>query len=167
MRTNACQPPPQRGTSEKGIDVHGKALPKAAHLDVSDWWPRIYLGESNAIDLNVDALGKLSHSDTAAGGLVSEPLRILLVHALLFWGSGERCGSASHRGYRQEHELPRPRTAKLAMSARKTWTFTTFSMDEPASSSTALRLAMHWAVFCWTEPSIRLPSASAGIWPEQ
>jgi hypothetical protein len=58
-------------------------------------------------------------------------------------------------------------TAKLAMSVRKALTLTTFSMDEPASSSTALRLEMQAAVFSWMVPSIRLPSASQGIWPEQ
>jgi hypothetical protein len=53
------------------------------------------------------------------------------------------------------------------MSVRKALTLTTFSMDEPASSRTAFRLEMQAAVFCWMVPSIRLPSASQGIWPEQ
>jgi hypothetical protein len=53
------------------------------------------------------------------------------------------------------------------MSVRKALTLTTLPMDEPASSRTALRLAMQAAVFSWMVPSIRLPSASQGIWPEQ
>lgn len=54
-------------------------------------------------------------------------------------------------------------TAKLSMSVRKALTLTTFSMDEPASSRTALRLAMQAAVFSWMVPSTRLPSGVQGI----
>lgn len=53
------------------------------------------------------------------------------------------------------------------MSTRKTLTLTTLSSDEPASVSTAWRDLMQAAVFSWMVPSIRLPSLSAGICPEQ
>jgi hypothetical protein len=53
------------------------------------------------------------------------------------------------------------------MSVRKMLHLTTFSIDEPASSRTALRLAMQAAVFSWMVPSTRLPWASQGICPEQ
>ena len=42
------------------------------------------LREGNALNLDIDALGKLLDSNTAAGGLVDEPLGVLLVHALFY-----------------------------------------------------------------------------------
>jgi hypothetical protein len=38
--------------------------------------------EGNALNLDVNALGELLDGDTAAGGLVDEPLGVLLVHVL-------------------------------------------------------------------------------------
>jgi hypothetical protein len=38
--------------------------------------------EGNALNLDIDALGQLLDSDAAPGGLVGEPLGVLLVHAL-------------------------------------------------------------------------------------
>ena len=58
-------------------------------------------------------------------------------------------------------------TAKLAMSVMKMLTLTTFSIEEPASSRTALRFLMQARVISWIVPVTRLPSASQGIWPEQ
>jgi hypothetical protein len=101
----------------------------------------LYTGsrKSDALDLNVDPLGQLLHGDAAAGGLVDEPLGILLVHALFY----------VEFSMPRSHDKPRCRllTAKLLMSVKKALTLTTFSIDEPASSRTALRLAMQAAVF--------------------
>ena len=38
--------------------------------------------QGDALNLDIDALGQLLHGDAAPGGLVDEPLGILLVHAL-------------------------------------------------------------------------------------
>ncbi|CRK28283.1 hypothetical protein BN1708_015172 [Verticillium longisporum] len=51
------------------------------------------------------------------------------------------------------------------MSARKTLTLTTLSMEEPASVRTARRFAMIWRVLSVMEPVTRAPSGVAGIWP--
>lgn len=40
------------------------------------------LRQRSAFNLNVDVLGQRLDSNTAAGGLVSEPLGVLLVHRL-------------------------------------------------------------------------------------
>lgn len=43
-----------------------------------------HLREGNALNLDINALGKLLHGNAAAGGLVDEPLGVLLVHALFY-----------------------------------------------------------------------------------
>jgi hypothetical protein len=46
-----------------------------------------HLRESNALDLDIDALGELLDGHAGPGGLVGEPLGVLLVHVLFFLGS--------------------------------------------------------------------------------
>lgn len=58
-------------------------------------------------------------------------------------------------------------SANRAMSARKMFTLTTRSSDEPAAVRTAFRFVMQAAVFTPMGPSTRLPWASLGICPEQ
>lgn len=45
-------------------------------------WLAMHLREGNALNLNINTLGKLVNSNAAASGLVSEPLGVLLVHGL-------------------------------------------------------------------------------------
>lgn len=59
------------------------------------------------------------------------------------------------------------RTAKWAMSERKTVVLTTLSMEEPASARTALTCWTQRAVFSAMEPPTRTPWPSMWIWPEQ
>ena len=57
-------------------------------------------------------------------------------------------------------------SAKSPMSVRKTLTFTTLSMEEPAAFRMALMLLMQVSVFWAMLPSTSVPVVSAGIWPE-
>lgn len=47
-----------------------------------------------------------------------------------------------------------------------TFTFTTFSIEDPAAAKMAAMFLQHCSVLSATEPSIRFAALSAGIWPE-
>jgi hypothetical protein len=53
------------------------------------------------------------------------------------------------------------------MSEMKMVVLTTLEREEPACLRTASRFSQHKRVFSAMVPSIRVPSAVRGIWPEQ
>ncbi len=58
-------------------------------------------------------------------------------------------------------------SANEAMSARKMFTLTTLSSEDPAAVRTAFRFEMQTAVFSPMVPPTRFPAASRWTWPEQ
>lgn len=57
-------------------------------------------------------------------------------------------------------------STKSPISVKNTLTFTTCCRFDAAADKIASIFLMHCSVFCAREPEMRLPEASAGIWPE-
>lgn len=166
------------------------AISSSAHCASSNHCPHSL--QSNRFDLNRYALGQLVDSDARPGRLVREPLLILAVHLREV---GHVCDEdlgrfGQHKvdkrnwraleWHRESHGRIRRSAANLysdflgnkheqiCMEGKietLTPTLTTLSILLPAASRIAFKLRQHAAVFSAIEPSTRLPSVSAGIWP--
>jgi hypothetical protein len=129
--------------------------------------------QRNAFNLNRDAERQLVDRNTAASGLVRE---VLLVHAVHLTEVLHVDEEDLLTEYIQSVNNAQARLmafgGDMGVSkvedgeAQRTFTLTTFSMEDPAALSTAMMFLQHCAVLSPMDPSISFPLGSAGIWPE-